>query len=77
MSSPITPCEKNPAPQPQGIGDVGFLKALFDVFGGKDAELTSVYLEVGHKGPETVRRTRLVRGGAEIAASGDTPLHRS
>lgn len=75
--STVPSVRNNPAPQPQGIGDVGFLKALFDVFGGEDAELTSVYLEVSHKGPETVRRTRLVRGGAEIAASGDTPLHRS
>lgn len=67
----------NPAPQPQSIGNVGFLQALFDVFGGEDAELTFVHLEVNHKGSETVRRTRLVRGGVEIAASDDTPLHRS
>lgn len=67
----------NPTPEPQNIGDVGFLKALFDVFGGKDDELTFVHLETKHKGSETVRRTRLVRGGVDIAASNDTPLQRS
>src|SRR6266481_302702 len=75
--STVPSVRNNPAPMPQSISDVGFLKALFDVFGGKDNELTSVHLEIKHKGSETVRRTRLVRGGGEIAASNDTPLQRS
>lgn len=75
--STVPSVRNNPAPEPQRIGDVGFLKALFDVFGGKENELTFVHLEIKHKGSETVRRTRLVRGGVEIAASNDTPLQRS
>lgn len=75
--STVPSVRNNPAPEPQSIGDVGFLKALFDVFGGKKTGLTSVHLEIKHKGLETVRRTRLVRGGVEIAASNDTPLQRS
>ncbi|OHA83389.1 MAG: hypothetical protein A2937_03635 [Candidatus Yonathbacteria bacterium RIFCSPLOWO2_01_FULL_47_33b] len=75
--STVPSVRNNPAPPPQSLNDVGFLQALFDVFGGKDDELTSVYLEVNHKGAETVRRTRLVRNGIEIAASDDTPLHRA
>lgn len=75
--STVPSVRNNPAPQPQGLRAVGFLQALRDVFGGKDAELTFVHLEVKHKGSETVRRTRLVRDGVEIAASDDTPLHRS
>lgn len=75
--STVPSVRNNPAPEPQRIDDVGFLKALFDVFGGKNSGLTSVHLEIKHKGSETVRRTRLVRGGVEIAASNETPLQRS
>jgi hypothetical protein len=67
----------NSAPPPQKLDDVGFLKALYDVFGGTEPELTYVHLEVKHKGSDTVRRTRLIRGGVEVAASDDTPIQRS
>lgn len=67
----------NPSPPPQKLDDVGFLKALYDVFGGTEPELTYVHLEVKHKESDTVRRTRLVRGGVEVAASDDTPIQRS
>lgn len=75
--STVPSVRNNPTPAPQAIGNVGFLKALFDVFGGKEKELTFVHLEIKHKGSETVRRTRLMRDGVEIAASSDTPLQRS
>ena len=42
--STVPSVRNNPAPEPQRIGDVGFLKALFDVFGGKENELTFVHL---------------------------------
>lgn len=67
----------NPAPAPQTLKDVGFLKALRDVFGGIDEELTAVHIEISHEGAETVRKTRLVRNGHEIASSEATPIKRS
>lgn len=75
--STVPSVRNNPTPPPQSLNDVGFLHALYNVFGGNPDELTSVYLEVGHKGAETIRRTRLVRNGVEIAASKNTPLRRS
>jgi hypothetical protein len=67
----------NPSPPPQKLDDVGFLKALYDVFGGTEPELTYVHLEVKHRESDTVRRTRLIRGGVVVAASDDTPIQRS
>jgi hypothetical protein len=67
----------NPNPAPQRLEEVGFLQALYSVFGGSDAELNFVHLEVKHKGADTVRRTRLVRGGVEVTTSDDTPIQRA
>lgn len=75
--STVPSVRNNPTPDPHSLERVGFLKALFDVFGGQNDELTFVHLEIKHKGSETVRRTRLVRGGIELEASDDTPLQRS
>jgi hypothetical protein len=67
----------NPTPPPQRLEDVGFLHALYSVFGVVDEELTYVHLEVKHKGSDTVRRTRLVRNGCEAKLSDETPIRRS
>ena len=75
--STIPSPRNNPKPPPQQLEDVHFLKALREVFGGADNELTEVHIEVEHEGVETVRRTRLVRGGTEIMVSGKTPIQRA
>lgn len=40
-------------------------------------ELRAAFVPPTERGSETVRRTRLVRGELEIAASDDTPIQRS
>lgn len=73
VASPRT----NPRPVAQRLEDVQFLKALHECFRGNDDELNFVDFEVEHDGAETVRRTRVSRGG-EIARESDlTAIKRS
>ncbi len=67
-----------PRPEPNRLDDVGFMKALHDVFGqGTDEYINSVDIEVGYRGDQLVRLTRIIRDG-EVAyeASRPTPIRR-
>ncbi|WP_244495441.1 hypothetical protein [Aurantimonas coralicida] len=68
----------NPAPAPQGIEDVGILKAFHECFGGSDAYLHSVAFEVAYTGAELTRTTTVKRGGIVVQRNDrPTPLQRS
>ena len=67
----------NPNPRINALEDVGILQAMQRCFGGHDAEINSVGIEVGHRGAETVRRTTITRGGIVRKSSEPTPIRRS
>lgn len=67
----------NPRPRLNTLVDVGFLHAMQACFGGTEAELHQVQIEVAHQGVETVRTTTISRGGAIQKASDPTPIRRS
>ena len=66
----------NPHPPAQRLGDVEILKAFQDCFGGREEEVNYVSFEVEHRNNDTVRRTRVVRGGIEVKASNMTTIKR-
>lgn len=66
----------NPRPVAQTLADVALLRAFHDCFGGRDEEVNYVDFEVEHQGADTVRRTRIRRGGAMQKESGWTPIQR-
>ena len=65
----------NPNPQPQRLG--GLLEVFHRAFGGNDVELHEVTFSVGYSGVETVRTTRIARGGALQRESEPTPIRRA
>ncbi|PYG31666.1 hypothetical protein [Pelagimonas varians] len=67
----------NPRPRINTLDDVGLLQAMQTCFGGADAELHQVQIEVAHQGAETVRTTTISRGGTVQKASDPTPIRRS
>jgi len=67
----------NPHPVAQSIDDVRLLKAFHECFGGKPEEVNYVDFEVEHQGAETMRKTRIRRGGAVVRESGPTAIRRS
>lgn len=67
----------NPRPQPQPLNNVSFLQALHDCFGGDPAEVSEVTFSVAHKGVDTVRTTRITKGGVEQKISEPTPIKRA
>ena len=77
MPATIPSARNNPNPKAQPLGDVQFLNALNDCFGGFEQEVFSVDFEVGNQGPELVRTTRITRNGAVVRESTATPIRRS
>jgi len=67
----------NPKPMAQHLGDVQFLNALHDCFGGHATEIHYVDFEVAHVGADTVRKTRITRGGTLARESRFTAIRRS
>lgn len=67
----------NPAPRAWGLRDVGLLKALYDAFGCRDEDVTSVYIEARMEGANVQRRTILVKEDSTIAQSDWTTLKRA
>ena len=67
----------NPRPRAQPLGDVHFLQALHECFGGADEEINHVDFEVEHQGADTVRKTRIRRGGAVARESRMTAIRRT
>ncbi len=66
----------NPDPAPHALDDVGFLRALYDCFGGTPEELNFVRFQVANLGPDVTRITKIVRGGAEVEVSDPTVIRR-
>ncbi|MDP2621361.1 MAG: hypothetical protein Q8P46_14515 [Hyphomicrobiales bacterium] len=67
----------NPKPPPQKLGDVEFLQALYDCFGGDPSEINYVEFEVQHRGAETVRKTTITRDGIVQRTSEPTAIRRA
>jgi hypothetical protein len=67
----------NPRPVAHTLGEVGFLNALQLCFGCLENEINYVDFEVEHRGNETVRRTRIRRGGEIVRESELTPIRRA
>jgi hypothetical protein len=67
----------NPKPKPHSLSEVGFLEALHKCFLGEDDELNFVDIEVEHRGNDTVRLTRIRRGGQVVRESGFISIRRS
>lgn len=66
----------NPNPEPHRLGDVDFLRALDDCFGGKSGEINRVRFLVAHDGADTVRTTSIERAGVVERESNPTPIRR-
>ena len=59
----------NPKPTAQPIERVQLLKAFNDCFGGRLEEVNYVDFETEYRGADTVRKTRIRRGGVVVAES--------
>lgn len=68
---------ENPHPRAQRIEEVKLLEAFHRGLGGEDGEIHYVDFHVEHQGRETVRTTRVVRGGEVVRESRPTRLKRS
>ena len=69
MPATIASPRNNPHPVAQGLKDVQLLTAFHECFGGRDEELNFVNFEVEHRGTDTVRKTRIVRGDEVVQDS--------
>jgi len=67
----------NPHPVAQKLDDVALLKAFHECFGGKDEEVNYVDFDVEYRNSDTVRRTRIRRGGALMRESRLTAIRRA
>ncbi len=67
----------NPAPEVHKLRDVAFLNALSRVFGADSSSVVEVHIEARMEGADVQRRTRFVRGKAEIAVSEWTKVNRA
>lgn len=67
----------NPRPAAQSLGDVQILKAFHECFGGRDEEVNYVDFEIEHLGAETMRKTRVSRGGTVVQESALTAIRRA
>ena len=67
----------NPSPPPQALADVQIMQAFNDCFGCVEAEINYVSFDVEHRGPDTVRTTRIRRDGAIQRESKPTAIRRS
>ena len=67
----------NRHPPPQALADVEIMQAFNDCFGCVEAEINYVSFEVEHRGPDTVRTTRIRRDGAMQKQSAPTAIRRA
>jgi hypothetical protein len=67
----------NANPRVNSLDDVGVLAALHRIFGGRDDEINSVGIEIGHRGADTVRKTTITRGGIVKKTTEPTAIRRS
>ena len=72
----IASTRNNPRPVAQSLDDVHLLKAFHLCFQGKDEEVNYVDFEVEHRGAETLRKTRIRRGGMIAQESEMIPIQR-
>jgi len=77
MPATIASPRNNPRPVAQSLDDVHLVKAFHECFRGKDEEVNYVDFEVEHRGAETVRKTRIRRGGATVQESKFTAIQRA
>lgn len=77
MPATIASPRNNPNPAAQALDDVHLLKAFHECFRGKEEEVNYVDFEVEHRGAETMRKTRIRRGGAIVRESELTAIRRS
>lgn len=73
----IASARDNPRPPAQALNNVSILKALHECFGGRDDEVNYVDFEVEQQGNDTMRKTRITRGGAVQRESRMTVMKRS
>ena len=66
----------NPQPVAQALAEVHLLKAYHECFQGNGEEVNYVDFEVEHRGAETLRKTRIWRGGVVVKESPMTPIRR-
>jgi hypothetical protein len=76
MPATIASPRNNPRPVAQAITEVQILNAFHTCFGGQDNELNYVDFEIEHRGAETMRRTRIRRGGEVVRESELTAIRR-
>ncbi|MEP7218961.1 MAG: hypothetical protein ABI876_08580 [Bacteroidota bacterium] len=67
----------NPHPLAQSLDGVLLLKAFHDCFGGRGEEVNYVDFAVEYRGVDTLRRTRIQRGGIVAAESSWTAIRRA
>ena len=67
----------NPSPRPQRMHEVQIMQAFNDCFRCKPEEINHVSFTVAHRGVDTVRSTRVVRGGHVQRESKPTPIRRA
>jgi hypothetical protein len=67
----------NPCPPAQALGDVQILSAFHDCFSGQPEEVNYVTFEVANRGADTLRTTRVQRGGAIVRESAATAIQRA
>ncbi|SLM41757.1 Conserved hypothethical protein [Nitrospira sp. ND1] len=77
LPATIASPRNNPNPVAQSLNDVQLLKAFHECFVGKEEEVNYVDFEVEHRGIETMRKTRIWRGGAIVRESKLTAIRRS
>lgn len=77
MPATVPSPRTNPAPAAQALEDVHLLQAFHDCFGGRDDEVNFVDFEIEHQGAETMRKTRIRRGGQTVRESEFTPIRRA
>lgn len=68
---------KDLSPPPQALADVQMMQAFNDCFGCVEAEINYVNFDVEHRGPDTVRTTRIRRDGAVQRESEPTAIRRA
>jgi hypothetical protein len=76
MPATVGSPRNNPKPMAQNLASVQILNAFHDCFGGRDDEVNFVDFEVEYRGTDTVRRTRIRRGGVTVQESGLTSIRR-
>ncbi|MGA2205654.1 MAG: hypothetical protein ABSG10_02875 [Terracidiphilus sp.] len=66
----------NPRPVAQNLAQVQILQGFHDCFGARPEEVNYVDFEVEHRNADTMRRTRVTRGGVVVQESAFTSIRR-